>query len=52
MTHFIEVNSATDKTEKGAVAQSIVDTGDTGKAFTKGQSVTDTINALKAKDTQ
>ena len=49
VTHFIEVNSATDKTEKGAVAQSIVDTGDTGKAFTKGQSVTDTINALKAK---
>ena len=49
VTHFIEVNSATDKTEKGAVAQSIVDTGDTGKAFTKGKSVTDTINALKAK---
>ena len=49
VTHFVEVNSATDKTEKGAVAQSIVDTGDTGKAFTKGQSVTDTINALKAK---
>ena len=49
VTHFIEVNSATDKTEKDAVAQSIVDTGDTGKAFTKGQSVTDTINALKAK---
>ena len=49
VTHFIEVNSATDKTEKGAVATSIVDTGDTGKAFTKGQSVTDTINALKAK---
>ncbi|MFS9211087.1 mucin-binding protein [Streptococcus mitis] len=49
VTHFIEVNSATDKTEKGAVAQSVVDTGDTGKAFTKGQSVTDTINALKAK---
>ena len=49
VTHFIEVNSATDKTEKGVVAQSIVDTGDTGKAFTKGQSVTDTINVLKAK---
>ena len=49
VTHFIEVNSTTDKTEKGAVATSIVDTGDTGKAFTKGQSVTDTINALKAK---
>ena len=49
VTHFIEVNSATDKTEKGAVATSIVDTGDTGKTFTKGQSVTDTINALKAK---
>ena len=49
VTHFIEVNSATDKTEKGAVVTSIVDTGDTGKAFTKGQSVTDTINALKAK---
>ena len=49
VTHFIEVNSATDKTEKGAVAQSIVDTGDTGKSFTKGKSVTDTINALKAK---
>ncbi len=49
VTHFIEVNSVTDKTEKGVVAQSIVDTGDTGKAFTKGQSVTDTINALKAK---
>ena len=49
VTHFIEVNSVTDKTEKGVVAQSIVDTGDTGKAFTKGQSVTDTINVLKAK---
>ena len=49
VTHFIEVNSATDKTEKGVVAQSIVDTGDTGKVFTKGQSVTDTINVLKAK---
>ena len=49
VVHFIEVNSETDKTEKGAVAKSIVDTGDTGKAFTKGQSVTDTINALKAK---
>ena len=49
VTHFIEVNSATDKTEKGTVAQSIVDTGDTGKSFTKGKSVTDTINALKAK---
>ena len=49
VTHFIEVNSETDKTEKGGVAQSIVDTGDTGKAFTKGAEVTATINALKAK---
>ena len=49
VTHFIEVNSETDKTEKGGVAESVVDTGDTGKAFTKGQVVTDTINALKAK---
>ena len=49
VTHFIEVNSETDKTEKGGVAESVVDTGDTGKAFTKGQAVTDTINALKAK---
>ncbi len=49
VVHFIEVNSATDKTEKGGVAQSIVDTGDTGKAFTKGAEVTSTIEALKAK---
>ena len=49
VTHFIEVNSATDKTEKGGVAQSIVDTGDAGKAFTKSADVTATINALKAK---
>ena len=49
VTHFIEVNSETDKTEKGGVAQSIVDTGDTGKAFTKDAEVTATINALKAK---
>ena len=49
VTHFIEVNSETDKTEKGGVAQSIVDTGDTGKAFTKSADVTATINALKAK---
>ena len=49
VTHFIEVNSATDKTEKGGVAQSIVDTGDAGKAFTKGAEVTATIEALKAK---
>ena len=49
VTHFIEVNSETDKTEKGGVAESVVDTGDAGKAFTKGQAVTDTINALKAK---
>ncbi|WP_203180647.1 mucin-binding protein [Streptococcus mitis] len=49
VTHFIEVNSETDKTEKGGVAQSIVDTGDTGKAFTKGAEVEKTIAALKAK---
>ena len=49
VTHFIEVNSETDKTEKGGVAQSIVDTGDAGKAFTKDADVTATINALKAK---
>ncbi|MDQ7313591.1 hypothetical protein O0J15_20775, partial [Stenotrophomonas sp. Sm10] len=49
VTHFIEVNSETDKTEKGGVAQSIVDTGDAGKAFTKGSEVTATIEALKAK---
>ena len=49
VTHFIEVNSETDKTEKGGVAQSIVDTGDTGKSFTKGAEVTATIEALKAK---
>ena len=49
VVHFVEVNSATDKTEKGGVAQSIVDTGDTGKAFTKGAEVTSTIEALKAK---
>ena len=49
VTHFIEVNSATDKTEKGGVAQSIVDTGDTGKAFTKGAEVEKTIAALKVK---
>ena len=49
VTHFIEVNSETDKTEKGAVAESVVDTGDTGKAFTKAADVTATIEALKAK---
>ena len=49
VVHFIEVNSATDKTEKGAVAQSIVDTGDTGKDFTKAADVTTTIQALEAK---
>ncbi len=49
VTHFIEVNSETDKTEKGGVAQSIVDTGDTGKAFTKSAEVEKTIEALKAK---
>ena len=49
VTHFIEVNSETDKTEKGAVAESVVDTGDTGKAFTKADDVTSTIEALKAK---
>ena len=49
VVHFIEVNSETDKTEKGGVAQSIVDTGDTGKAFTKAADVTATIEALKAK---
>ena len=49
VVHFIEVNSETDKTEKGGVAQSIVDTGDTGKAFTKGAEVEKTIEALKAK---
>ena len=49
VTHFIEVNSETDKTEKGGVAQSIVDTGDTGKAFNKGAEVEKTIAALKAK---
>ena len=49
VTHFIEVNSETDKTEKGGVAQSIVDTGDTGKAFNKGAEVEKTIEALKAK---
>ena len=49
VTHFIEVNSETDKTEKGGVAQSIVDTGDAGKAFTKGAEVEKTIAALKAK---
>ena len=31
------------------MAQSIVDTGDTGKAFTKGAEVEKTIEALKAK---
>ena len=49
VTHFIEVNSETDKTEKGGVAQSIVDTGDAGKAFTKDAEVEKTIAALKAK---
>ena len=49
VVHFIEVNSETDKTEKGAVAESVVDTGDTGKAFTKVADVTATIEALKAK---
>ena len=49
VVHFIEVNSETDKTEKGAVAESVVDTGDTGKAFTKAADVTATIEALKAK---
>ena len=49
VTHFIEVNSETDKTEKGAVAESVVDTGDTGKSFTKDADVTSTIEALKAK---
>ena len=49
VTHFIEVNSETDKTEKGAVAESVVDTGDTGKAFTKADDVTSTIESLKAK---
>ena len=49
VTHFIEVNSETDKTEKGAVAESVVDTGDTGKSFTKSADVTSTIAALKAK---
>ena len=49
VTHFIEVNSETDKTEKGAVAESVVDTGDTGKAFNKAADVTSTIEALKAK---
>ena len=49
IVHFIEVNSETDKTEKGAVAESVVDTGDTGKAFTKAADVTATIEALKAK---
>ena len=49
VVHFIEVNSETDKTEKGAVAESVVDTGDTGKAFTKAADVTSTIEALKAK---
>ena len=49
VTHFIEVKSETDKTEKGAVAESVVDTGDTGKAFTKAADVTATIEALKAK---
>ena len=49
VTHFIEVNSETDKTEKGAVAESVVDTGDTGKAFTKSADITSTIEALKAK---
>ena len=49
VTHFIEVNSETDKTEKGGVAESVVDTGDTGKAFTKAADVTSTIEALKAK---
>ena len=49
VVHFIEVNSETDKTEKGAVAESVVDTGDTGKVFTKAADVTSTIEALKAK---
>ena len=49
VTHFIEVNSETDKTEKGGVAKSVVDTGDTGKPFTKSADVTATINELKAK---
>ena len=49
VTHFIEVNSETDKTEKGGVAQSVVDTGDAGKAFTKAAEVEKTIEALKAK---
>ena len=49
VTHFIEVNSETDKTEKGGVATSVVDTGDTGKPFTKSADVTATIEALKAK---
>ena len=49
VTHFIEVNSETDKTEKGAVAESVVDTGDTGKVFNKAADVTSTIEALKAK---
>ena len=49
VTHFIEVNSETDKTEKGGVATSVVDTGDTGKPFTKSADVTSTIEALKAK---
>ena len=49
VVHFIEVNSETDKTEKGAVAESVVDTGDTGKSFTKATDVTSTIEALKAK---
>ena len=49
VVHFIEVNSETDKTEKGAVAESVVDTGDTGKSFTKAADVTSTIEALKAK---
>ena len=49
VTHFIEVNSETDKTEKGGVATSVVDTGDTGKPFTKSADVTATIESLKAK---
>ena len=49
VTHFIEVNSETDKTEKGGVAKSVVDTGDTGKPFTKSADVTATIESLKAK---
>ena len=49
VTHFIEVNSETDKTEKGGVAKSVVDTGDTGKPFTKSADVTATIDELKAK---